>query len=71
MKQKKKKDWLINIYNLIKNFDFSTKLETLATKAELKAKQDTIVKLQVFDSSYFHGKSHYKDGGMQNYLLFQ
>ena len=29
------------------------KVATLATKAELKAKQDKIVKLQALDSSYF------------------
>ena len=38
-----------NISNLIKNSDLNTKLATLATKAELKAKQDKIVKLQTRD----------------------
>ena len=45
-----------NISNLIKNSDLNTKLATLATKAELKAKQDKIVKLQTRDLSYFLGK---------------
>ena len=28
-------------------------------------------KLKAFDSSYFIGKSHFKEGGTQNYLVFQ
>ena len=43
----------------------------LATKAELKAEQDEIIKLQAFDSSCFHDKSHFKDNGTQNYLVLQ
>ena len=35
------------------------KLTTLATKAELKAEQNKITKLQTFDSSYFRGNSHF------------
>ena len=38
------------------NSDLNNKAATLATKAELKAEQDKIVTLQVFDSSYFRGK---------------
>ena len=55
---------------LQKNSDLSTKLETLATKAELKAKINKIVNLQAFDSSYFRDKSHFQDDGIQNYLAF-
>ena len=33
-----------NISNLVKNSDLNTKLATLATRAELKAEQDKIVK---------------------------
>ena len=33
---------------LIKNFDLSTKITALATKAELKAEQDKIVNLEMF-----------------------
>ena len=40
-------------------------------KAELKAEQDKIIKLQVFDSSYVRGKSHFENNGIQNYLVFQ
>ena len=28
-------------------------------------------KLKTFDSSYFIGKSHFEEGGMQNYSVFQ
>ena len=28
-------------------------------------------KLKTFDSSYFIGKSHFKEDGIQNYLVFQ
>ena len=28
-------------------------------------------KLKAFDSSYFHGKTHFEDDGTQNYLIFQ
>ena len=47
------------------------KVATLATKAELKAEQDKIIKLEAFDSSYFCGKSHFEDDETQNYLVFQ
>ena len=45
-----------NISNLVKDCDLNTKLATLATGAELKAEQDKILKLQMHDLSYFHGK---------------
>ena len=45
------------------------KVAALATKAELKTEQDKIIKLQAFDSSYYRGKSHFKDDGTQNYLV--
>ena len=48
-----------DISNLVKNSDFITKLSTLATKAELKAEQDKIVKLQTFDLSYFLSKTFF------------
>ena len=55
-----------DICNLVRNSDLSTKLATFVKKAELKAEQDKIVKLQTFDSSYFGGKSHFEDYGLQN-----
>ena len=59
----KGKNWLESQVFLIslKSFGLITKLVTFATKASLKAGQDKIVKLQVFNSSYFHGKSHFED----------
>ena len=42
-----------NVSNLVNDSDLNTKLATLATKAELKAKQDKIVKLQTHELSYF------------------
>ena len=59
-----------DISNLIKNSDSNTELAALSTKAELKAEQDKIVKLQVFDSSHSLGKNHFEDDGTQNYLVF-
>ena len=47
------------------------KVATLATKTDLNAEQDKVTKLQAFDSSYFRGKSHFEDDGIQNYLVFQ
>ena len=55
----------------INNADLEKKVAKLATKAELKAEKDKITKLQAFDSSYFRGKSHFEDDGIQNYLVFQ
>ena len=66
IKQKKLVD-KSHISNLIKIFDFNTKLETWSAKAELKAEQEKIVKLETFDSIHFCGKSHFEDDDMQNY----
>ena len=30
-----------------------------------------IKKLQIFDSIYFRGKSHFEEDGIQNYFVFQ
>ena len=60
-----------NISGFIKDLDLDKKIATLATKAELKSEQDKIAKLEAFVSSYFHGKSHFEDDGIQNYLIFQ
>ena len=48
---------------LDKKTERNIKLATLATKAELKAEQHKIVKFQTFNSSYFHGKTHFGDDG--------
>ena len=55
----------------VKNVNLSKKLATLVTKAESKAEQDKIMKLQTLDLNYFHCKSHFEDYGMQNFLVFQ
>ena len=44
----------------------STQNETKHLLVENKLK-----KLKTFDSSYFIGKSHFEEDGMQNYLVFQ
>ena len=54
----------------IDNSDLDRNLVKLATKAELKAEQDKIVKIQTFDSSYFRRKCHFYNDGMQSYLVF-
>ena len=60
------------ISGFINNADLDNKVATSATKAELKAEKDKIIKLQVFDSIYFRGKSHFvDDDSTQKYLLFQ
>ena len=48
-----------DILNLVKNSDLNTKFLSLAIKAKLKAEQDEIAKLQVFDRSYFHGHIYF------------
>ena len=46
------------------------KVDTWATKAELKAKQNKTIKLQAFDSCYFQGKINFGDDGGQNHSIF-
>ena len=41
------------IAEFINNAEVDKKVATLATIAELKAKQDKIIELEAFDSSYF------------------
>ena len=60
-----------DISGFINNSDLDNKIATLATKAELKAEQDKIVKVQVFDSSYLCGKNHFELDGSQNYLVLK
>ena len=60
-----------DISGFINNTDFNEKMKTLATKAELKAKQDKIVKLQTYDLSLFIGQSYFFNDGAQNFLIFQ
>ena len=46
------------------------KKKRLATKVKLKTEQDKMFNLQLFDLSYFCGKSHFENDETQNYLLF-
>ena len=56
--------------------DFDAKLSNLNRKIT-KNKTDHLIvknefnKLKAFDSSYFIGKSHFEEDGVQNYLVFQ
>ena len=52
-----------------KLIDFNKKTNSNKTK-HLLAKNE-LLKLQVFDSSYFRGKSHFEEDCAQNYLVFQ
>ena len=60
-----------DISKFINNFDLDKNIETLATKADLKAEQDKIVKLQTYDSSLYIGQSYFFNDGSQNFLLLQ
>ena len=65
---------LINEYDLnekIKKISNKRKIKTLATKAELKAEQDKIIKLQTYDLRLFIGQSYFNNDGAQIYLIFQ
>ena len=46
-------------------------IKKLATKTELNAEQDKIIKIQTFDLSCFRGKSHFECDDIQNYIVFQ
>ena len=69
MEREKKKKGLVDnssVTYFVKTSDSNTKLATLATNTELKANEDKIVKLQVFDSTYFRDKSDFENNGMQD-----
>ena len=59
------------IYGFIGNFYLDKEIAKLAKKAELKAEQDKIVKLLVFDSKYFRSKNYFEDNRTQNYFVFK
>ena len=56
---------------VIDNFDLDKEIVTLAIKAKLKAEQYNLMKVQVFDSSFCRGKTHFKIYSMETYLVFQ
>ena len=56
--------------------DFDAKLSSLNKKITQNKSKHLLVenelnKLKTFDSSYFIGKSHFEEDGVQNYLVFQ
>ena len=57
---------MINILLLLKLINFLVTIKNKKQKNTIKNK-----KLQAFDSSYFHGKSHFEGDGTQTYLVFQ
>ena len=62
--------------DLITETDFDNKLSNLNRKITANQTKHLIVenklkKLKAFHSSYFRGKSHFKDDGTQNWLVFQ
>ena len=61
---------------MITKTDFDAKLSSLnrkitANKSKNFLAENELKKLKTFDSSYFFGKSHFKEDGTQNYLVFQ
>ena len=62
--------------NLITKTDFDAKLSSLNRKITSNKSKHLLVenelrKLKTFSWSYFIGKSHFKEDGTQNYLVFQ
>ena len=62
--------------NLITKTNFDGKLSNLNRKITQNKSKHLLVKnklstLKTFDSGYFIGKSHFGEGGTQNYLVFQ
>ena len=62
---------MIRTYSLVKSSDLNKKIATLATKVELKAEQDKIMKLEAFDSINVHGKMFFGDDSSQNIFAYQ
>ena len=61
---------------LVTNTDFDDKLKSFNQKINSNKEkyllfENKFKKLQTFDSSYFIGKSHFEEDGIQNYLVFQ
>ena len=62
--------------SLITKADFDVKLSSLnrnitSSKSKHLLVENELKNLKTFDSSYFIGKSDFKDDGRQNYLVFQ
>ena len=62
--------------NLITKTDFDAKLSSLnrkitKNKTDHLLVQNELKKMKTFNSSYFIGKSHFQENGVQDYLVFQ
>ena len=62
--------------NVITKTDFDAKLSSLNRKITTNKTKHLLVKnelnkVKIFHSSYFIGKSHFEEDGVQNYLVFQ
>ena len=62
--------------NLITKANFDAKLSSLNRKITANKSKNLLVeseleKLKTFDLSYFIGKSHFQEDGIQTYLAFQ
>ena len=62
--------------NLVTKTDFDSKLLSLnrkitSNKTKHKQVENILNKLKIFDLSYFIGKSHFEEDGVQKYLVFQ
>ena len=60
-----------NVLIKIKTLARKEETKALATKTELKVKQDKIVKLQIYDLSLVIGQSCFVNDGPQLYIVFQ
>ena len=61
---------------MITKTDFDAKLSSLNRKITKNKAKNLLVKkeldkLKTFDSSYFIGKNHFDEDGIQNYLVFE
>ena len=62
--------------NLMRKTDFDAKFSNLKRKITANITKNLLIenelnKLRAFDSSYFIGKSHFEEDGIQNFLVFQ
>ena len=61
---------------MVTETDFDAKLSSLNRKVTKNKTDHLIVKNELnqsktFESGHFIGKSHFEEGGVQNYLVFQ
>ena len=60
-----------DISRFINNSDLENMIKTIATKAEIKAEQDKILKLGTYNLSYFPGKKIFRDDSSPNKFVYQ